>query len=82
MAGGYATEDFFLAWDAFAADHEDPLTCHSDRGSQIVAAAKVNPDLEVPNYDFDVRPRQSGISLLHRRSLGMNLWEYLSGSSR
>ena len=32
VAGGYATEDFLLAWDAFAADNGDPLTCHSDRG--------------------------------------------------
>ena len=59
VAGGYATEDFLLAWDAFAADHGDPLTCHSDRGSQIVAAAKMNPDLEVPNYDFDVVSRKT-----------------------
>ena len=54
VAGGYSTEDFLLAWDAFVADHGDPLTCHSDRGSQLVAAAKQNPDLDVPNYDWDV----------------------------
>ena len=59
VAGGYATEDFLLAWDAFAADHGDPLTCHSDRGSQLVSAAKLNPDLEVPKYDFDVVSRKT-----------------------
>ena len=54
VAGGYATADFLLAWDAFVADHGDPLTCHSDRGSQLVAAAKQNPDLETPYYDWDL----------------------------
>ena len=54
VAGGYATGDFLLTWDAFAADHGEPLTCHSDRGSQLTSAAKVNPDMEVPDYDWDV----------------------------
>ena len=54
LAGGYWTNDFLLAWDAFTADHGEPLTCHSDRGTQLVSAAKYNPDLEAPNYDFDV----------------------------
>lgn len=54
LAGGYGTNDFLLAWDAFTADHGEPLTCHSDRGTQLVSAAKYNPDLEAPNYDFDV----------------------------
>ena len=26
----------------------------SERGSQLVSAATLNPELEVPNYDFDV----------------------------
>ena len=54
VAGGYSTGDFLLAWDSFVADHGDPLTCHSDRGSQLVAAAKQNPDLETPDYDWDL----------------------------
>ena len=54
IAGGYSTEDFMLAWNSFVADHGEPLTCHSDRGSQLVAAAKQDPDIEVPDYDWDV----------------------------
>ena len=54
VAGGYSTGDFLLAWDAFVADHGDPLTCHSDQGSQLVSAAKQNPDLDVPDYDWDL----------------------------
>ena len=54
VAGGYSTGDFLLAWDAFVADHGEPLTCHSDRGSQLISAAKQNPDIEVPDYDWDV----------------------------
>ena len=45
-SGGYSTEDFLLAWDAFVADHGEPLT--------LTAAAKVDPDIEVPQYDWDV----------------------------
>ena len=54
VAGGYSTGDFLLAWDAFVADHGDPLTCHSDRGSQLISAAKQNPDMETPEYDWDL----------------------------
>ena len=54
VAGGYSTEDFMLAWNSFVADHGEPLTCHSDRGSQLVCAAKQDPDVEVPDYDWDV----------------------------
>ena len=54
VAGGYSTEDFLLAWDTFVADHGDPSTCHSDRGSQLLAAAKWNPDMELPGYDWDL----------------------------
>ena len=54
LAGGYSTQDFLLAWDAFVADQGEPLTCHSDRGSQLVSAAKLNPDMEVPEYDWDL----------------------------
>ena len=53
IAGGYSTEDFLLAWDSFVADNGEPSTCHSDRGSQLVAAAKWNPDMELPGYDWD-----------------------------
>ena len=54
LAGGYSTQDFLLAWDAFVSDHGEPLTCHSDRGTQLVAAAKQNPDMEIPDYDWDL----------------------------
>ena len=54
VAGGYSTADFLLAWDCYVADHGEPLTCHSDRGSQLVSAAKQNPDLDVPEYDWDL----------------------------
>ena len=53
VAGGYSTADFLLAWDCYVADHGEPLTCHSDRGSQLVSAAKQHPDLDVPEYDWD-----------------------------
>ena len=54
LAGGYSTQDFLLAWDAFVADQGEPITCHSDRGSQLVSAAKLSPDMEVPEYDWDL----------------------------
>lgn len=54
VAGGYSTKDFLLAWDCFVADHGEPMTCHSDRGSQLISAAKQNPDIEVPEYNWDV----------------------------
>ena len=54
VAGGYSTEDFMLAWNSFEADHGEPLTCHSDRGSQLVCAAKQDSEIEVPDYDWDV----------------------------
>ena len=54
VAEGYSTEDFMLAWNSFEADHGEPLTCHSDRGSQLVCAAKQDLKIEVPDYDWDV----------------------------
>ena len=54
VGGGYSTEDFLLVWASFVADHGQPLTCHSDRGSQLVSAAKENPDMETPGYDWDM----------------------------
>ena len=44
----------YVALDAFVADYGDPLICHSDRGSQLLSAAKQNPDLELPDYDLDL----------------------------
>ena len=60
VAGGYATEDFLLAWMLLLLIMRILLhVCHSDRGSQLVSAAKLNPDLEVPKYDFDVVSRKT-----------------------
>ena len=54
VAGGYSTGDFLLAWDSFVADYGEPISCHSDRGTQLTSAAKWNPDIEIPGYDWDM----------------------------
>ena len=53
LAGGLSTEDFLLAWDSFVADHGRPHIAHSDRGSNLVAAAKEGKIFEIPEYDWD-----------------------------
>ena len=51
MACGYATKDFLLAWEQHTSDCGNPLTVHSDRGSQLVAASKEVEDR--PDLDWD-----------------------------
>ena len=53
MAGGLHTQDFLLTWDSFVADHGQPAIAYSDRGSNLIAAAKQGGDTEVPDYDWD-----------------------------
>ena len=40
MVGGLGTEDFLLAWDTYKSDHGKPMVAHSDRGPNLVSAAK------------------------------------------
>ena len=53
LAGGLGTEDFLLAWDGFVADNGQPLVAYSDRGSNLVAAAKEGGGQDLPGYDWD-----------------------------
>lgn len=51
VAPGYSTKDFMIAWKCYTADVGQPSTVHSDKGSQLVKAAK---DLdEGLDYDWD-----------------------------
>ena len=52
IVGGLHTEDFLLAWDRFVADHGQPLVAYSDRGTNLVSAAREGGDT-VPSYDWD-----------------------------
>ena len=54
MVGGLSTEDFLLAWQSFQSDHGQPMIAHSDRGTNLVAAARENKsESEVPAYDWE-----------------------------
>ena len=54
MVGGLSTEDFLLAWQSFESDHGQPMIAHSDRGTNLVAAARENKsEAEVPAYDWE-----------------------------
>ena len=52
LVGGLHTEDFLLSWDSFVADYGQPLVAYSDRGSNLVSAAREGGDT-VPCYDWD-----------------------------
>lgn len=47
---GYSTLEFLLSYEQFTSDHGFPAYVHSDRGSQLVSAAK---EVESPDYDWD-----------------------------
>ena len=51
IAAGYSTEDFLMAYEQFTSDHGHPAWIHSDRGSQLVKAAK---EVDSPEYDWEV----------------------------
>ena len=53
LAGGLGTQDFLLVWDGFVADHGQPMVAYSDRGTNLVSAAKGEEDSDLPNYDWD-----------------------------
>ena len=52
LACGYATRDFLMAWEQHTSDCGHPKLVHSDRGSQLVAAAKEIEDK--PDFDWDL----------------------------
>ena len=58
LVGGLHTEDFLLAWDSFVADYGQHMVAYSDRGSNLVSAAREGGDT-VPDYDWD---RMAGCS--------------------
>ena len=53
IAGGLSTSDFLLVWDEFVADHGQPAIAYSDRGTNLVSAAKENKSVDMPNYEWD-----------------------------
>ena len=60
---------FLLAWDAFMADQGETITCHSGRGTQLVAAAKQNPDMG-PFFQLN----EEYCVALHTRSSPVQEW--------
>ena len=54
---GYSTAEFMLSYEQFTSDHGFPAYVHSDRGSQLVSAAK---EVDSPEYDWDTIVRTSG----------------------
>ena len=52
LACGYATKDFLLAWEQHVSDCGNPLTVHSDRGSQLTCASKEVE--ERPDFNWEV----------------------------
>lgn len=57
LTAGYSTKDFLLCMDEHEADHGEASTIHSDRGSQLLSAAK---EVDVPEYDWDAIEKSSG----------------------
>ena len=53
---GYATCNFLMAYDQHVADHGNPTFIHSDRGSQLVCAAK---EVEQPEFDWKEIERET-----------------------
>ena len=53
IAGGLSTSDFLLVWDEFVADHGQPAIAYSDRGTNLVSAAKESKSVDMPNYEWD-----------------------------
>ena len=57
IAAGYSTADFLMSFEQFTSDHGWPSTVHSDRGSNLVCAAK---EVDTPDYDWDIIEKSSG----------------------
>ena len=57
IAAGYSTADFLMSFEQFTSDHGRPATVHSDRGSNLVCAAK---EVDSPDYDWDIIEKSSG----------------------
>ena len=56
VAAGYSTAEFMMAFEQFTSDHGKPAMVHSDRGSNLVSAAK---EVETPDLDWDMIERAS-----------------------
>ena len=56
LAAGYSTAEFLMAFEQFTSDHGKPAMVHSDRGSNLVCAAK---EVEVPDLNWDMIVRSS-----------------------
>ena len=52
LAPGYSTRNFLCAYNTYTSQPGSPVTVHSDRGSQLVAAKKEICD-DPLNYDWD-----------------------------
>ena len=75
MAGGLNTEDFLLVWDSFVADFGQPLVAYSDRGTNLISAAKEGGDKggDLLKYDWD------SIESYNR---GKTVWEFHPAGSQ
>ena len=56
IAAGYSTADFLMTFEQYTSDHGQPATVHSDRGSNLVCAAK---EVDTPDYDWDIIEKSS-----------------------
>lgn len=72
---GYATRDFLLSWEQHVSDCGNPKFVHSDRGSQLVSAAKEIEDK--PDYDWDLISSSTGVTWRFTPSQG----QWRNGSS-
>jgi len=66
LACGYATKDFLLAWEQHVSDCGNPLTVHSDRGSQLSRASKEVME-DRPDFDWEI---------IASTDLGRTVWRF------
>ena len=57
VAAGYSTADFMMVFEQFMADHGRPASIHSDRGSNLVSAAK---EVDLPELDWEAIEQTTG----------------------
>ena len=75
LAGGLNTEDFLLVWDSFVADYGQPMVAYSDRGTNLVSAAKEGGDKggDLPKYDW---------GRIEDYNKGKTVWEFHPAGSQ
>ena len=75
LAGGLNTEDYLLVWDSFVADYGQPMVAYSDRGTNLVSAAKEGGDKggDLPKYDWD---------RIEDYNKGKTVWEFHPAGSQ